>query len=344
MKTMIAAVLVVVFCTSPASARKWTDSTGKYTVEAEFLEVQDGKVRLRKENGSVISIPMDRLTWEDQEWVRRQLKTSDQTAFKEGHESPSEKGPITTANAEPDKGTDDAAPDPQPRGAKPKSGASIRYPALLGVGMLMLPPPVFAKAKERLLIANKDQIGMLKNDAWADALDRATRGKYGKRACETSVLVFAFQLDDIWSNGQLQAEMMGRYTTRLQAITPETADAWEKALRRVSGPDDLLRMYTVGFVMQLDRLFNSGSFNKEESEVLLARLGSLTPRAVEACKKATHAYGSQAAVMLNQNDALFDQNQFQGGALDAVIRQMQEELRNSDPAPQKPLPTKRTRR
>ena len=34
-----------------AQARKWTDVTGKYTVEAAFVEFKDGQVRLRNSMG-----------------------------------------------------------------------------------------------------------------------------------------------------------------------------------------------------------------------------------------------------------------------------------------------------
>jgi len=74
MRTMTAAMLIVAFCVSTASARKWADSTGKYAVEAEFLEVQDGKVRLKKDNGSIIAVPIDKLSQADQEFVKSQVK------------------------------------------------------------------------------------------------------------------------------------------------------------------------------------------------------------------------------------------------------------------------------
>jgi len=38
--------------------RDWTDVTGKHTVKATFLAISDGKVELRKDNGSVIKVPL----------------------------------------------------------------------------------------------------------------------------------------------------------------------------------------------------------------------------------------------------------------------------------------------
>jgi len=50
--------------------RKWTDSTGQYSVRAEFVDVKDGTVRLKKENGKTLSVPLDKLSKADQDYVR----------------------------------------------------------------------------------------------------------------------------------------------------------------------------------------------------------------------------------------------------------------------------------
>ncbi len=49
--------------------RTWIDRRGKYRVEAEFLELDNGNVRLRREDGKVISMPLERLSQADQEFV-----------------------------------------------------------------------------------------------------------------------------------------------------------------------------------------------------------------------------------------------------------------------------------
>jgi hypothetical protein len=57
---------------SPQSvfARKWTDSTGKHHIEAEFVEFKDGKVRLRRPDSSFVVIPIESLSETDQQFVR----------------------------------------------------------------------------------------------------------------------------------------------------------------------------------------------------------------------------------------------------------------------------------
>ncbi len=73
MRMLIIAVLISAVSTPITYARKWTDSTGKYTVEAEFLEMRDGKVQLKTDNGKIISVPMDKLSKVDQIWVEEYL-------------------------------------------------------------------------------------------------------------------------------------------------------------------------------------------------------------------------------------------------------------------------------
>ena len=54
---------------SPLQRRTWTDSTGKYTVEAEFAGMEAGKVSLRKADGAVAVVPVKRLGEADREYA-----------------------------------------------------------------------------------------------------------------------------------------------------------------------------------------------------------------------------------------------------------------------------------
>ncbi len=51
------------------SAREWTDNTGTYKTEANLVEVRGNQVVLKKSNGQVISLPIDRLSKSDQEYL-----------------------------------------------------------------------------------------------------------------------------------------------------------------------------------------------------------------------------------------------------------------------------------
>ena len=50
--------------------RTWTDSMGKYTVEAEFVDFEGGAVRLKRIDGTEIDVPIEKLIEADREYVR----------------------------------------------------------------------------------------------------------------------------------------------------------------------------------------------------------------------------------------------------------------------------------
>ena len=55
-------MLLLLLAVSPAWARKWTDSTGRYSIEAELVEVKDGKAWLKKAGGKVVAVPLTKLS------------------------------------------------------------------------------------------------------------------------------------------------------------------------------------------------------------------------------------------------------------------------------------------
>jgi len=73
MKTIGVAVFSVALacCAAiPASARTWTDSTGKYKIEAEMAGFENGDVELRKADGKISKVPLEKLSRADQQYVR----------------------------------------------------------------------------------------------------------------------------------------------------------------------------------------------------------------------------------------------------------------------------------
>jgi len=62
-----------------AGMHTWTDSTGQYKTEAEFVEFKDGRVHLKKADGSPVAIPLDRLSPADQQLVRSSTQPSPAT-------------------------------------------------------------------------------------------------------------------------------------------------------------------------------------------------------------------------------------------------------------------------
>lgn len=49
--------------------REWTDSTGEFSVEAELLQLKDGKVRLRRKDGRTITVPLSKLSKKDLQYL-----------------------------------------------------------------------------------------------------------------------------------------------------------------------------------------------------------------------------------------------------------------------------------
>jgi len=49
--------------------RKWTDNTGKHTIEAEYRGTWARQVKLKKPDGSIATVPLERLSEPDQKWV-----------------------------------------------------------------------------------------------------------------------------------------------------------------------------------------------------------------------------------------------------------------------------------
>ncbi|MCH8043368.1 MAG: hypothetical protein IID44_06575 [Planctomycetes bacterium] len=59
----------VLLVAASASARKWTDNTGKFSVEAELVEAKDGNVRLKRKDGKIMTVPVSRLSKADRDYL-----------------------------------------------------------------------------------------------------------------------------------------------------------------------------------------------------------------------------------------------------------------------------------
>ncbi|KAI9044575.1 cytoskeletal protein-binding protein SLA1 [Aspergillus affinis] len=55
----------------PNKTRHWTDRTKTFTVEAQFIGLQDGKIHLHKMNGVKIAVPITKMSVEDLEFVEK---------------------------------------------------------------------------------------------------------------------------------------------------------------------------------------------------------------------------------------------------------------------------------
>lgn len=70
---------LLLLAASPALARKWTDSTGQYSVEAELAGVKGDDVLLKKPDGSIVPVPISRLSDADRRYLEHLNKQTGET-------------------------------------------------------------------------------------------------------------------------------------------------------------------------------------------------------------------------------------------------------------------------
>jgi outer membrane protein assembly factor BamB len=69
-------LLLACLVSSIVVARTWTDTTGDFKVEAELLGVEGGLVRLKKEDGTVLSVPIAKLCTADRTFLKENQPTT----------------------------------------------------------------------------------------------------------------------------------------------------------------------------------------------------------------------------------------------------------------------------
>ena len=95
-------LVAVVCCTvSSAFARQWHAREGGFQVEAELVDVRDGNVVLKRQDGREISVPLTKLSLGDVRYVKETLNAADNAALNKGtgRETPSDKTPEPSARA-----------------------------------------------------------------------------------------------------------------------------------------------------------------------------------------------------------------------------------------------------
>ncbi|QDU73926.1 hypothetical protein Pan97_09260 [Bremerella volcania] len=70
--SMSLTAVLLLLVASIASARTWKSADGGYSVEAELVKVDGDKVALKRADGQVITVPLNRLSTEDQQFIKSQ--------------------------------------------------------------------------------------------------------------------------------------------------------------------------------------------------------------------------------------------------------------------------------
>ena len=68
---------------TPGRTRVWSDKSGQFKVEAEYLGLQGNKVRLHKLNGVIIDVPLEKMSTEDVQLIRRHEARKARAALEE---------------------------------------------------------------------------------------------------------------------------------------------------------------------------------------------------------------------------------------------------------------------
>jgi hypothetical protein len=74
----LVSVIVVLLATAFASGREWRDSTGEFSLEAEYQGVENKNAVLKKLDGSIVKVPISRLSAEDQQYLKKKDAVSQQ--------------------------------------------------------------------------------------------------------------------------------------------------------------------------------------------------------------------------------------------------------------------------
>lgn len=68
-------IVLILVSASPSLARTWTDSSGTHKIEGEFVNLTDGNVDIRRDDGNVVRVPLGKLSEQDRKYV--QMAASD---------------------------------------------------------------------------------------------------------------------------------------------------------------------------------------------------------------------------------------------------------------------------
>jgi WD40 repeat protein len=142
-----------------AGLHTWIDVTGKYKTEATFVRLADGKVELKKADGSIAKVPLDKLSAADQELAKK-LAAGDAAAGVDPNDPFA-----TTEPAEPGTPAEPAEP------AKPVNHTDTQNPANLKVT-----EPIRDGESEVLLDDSVREGGLTADPEPAIQLSLASRG------------------------------------------------------------------------------------------------------------------------------------------------------------------------
>lgn len=239
---------------------------------------------------------------------------------------PGSQTPIPGATTKPS-GQAEVKPKPYP---KPTAHRPIDRPVRLAQGgALILYLSSLPKPDREKFVSNVERLKKQGNaefefytSPWIQAVQAATKGEVSESDARAAFSQLYPQLDALWEKDQFQLARINLYINRLKRLPPETCRTWKDELNKLLAPLEASvgDLETVGFVIQLDRLFAGEVFKQDEADALLVRLRSLNPPALKQWGQAIENDAPQVAIMLIQDDTLFNENRFREPAFLEMVR------------------------
>ncbi|KAI9311807.1 hypothetical protein BX666DRAFT_1992646 [Dichotomocladium elegans] len=148
----------------PKEVRTWTDRSGAFKVEAQFLAFYDGKFRLHKTNGVKIDVAVDKMSTEDIRWVERRLgrsiikgsSNSSISALAQVNPPTPPMPPRPVQGRQESELPSSAATAPPPPSAFSASPRAVAEPSSSSAASTDQPKPIFAKKEKKKVNPNWD--------------------------------------------------------------------------------------------------------------------------------------------------------------------------------------------
>ncbi len=308
--------------------RTWTDVTGKHTVQAEFVDFQDGIVRLNRENGSIIEIPIDRLFLNDQERVRRKSDASGQTRLRD----PIEKSIPIKEEQGPQKAVEDAAVAAAARVRKQLSerldnkGQVLERPRITGLSssnperlaaFLLLAQ--YGGRNVDSYTARIKSVPAASLDAWSTALSNKSAESIGKEL----MFVCLPHVEGLFTRDRFQQTTSEVYLRRLVAIPGPIVKTWTEVLRRLDDEDELPVSNTLLLMVQTEEMFEGSAFQESLAKPVFERLNALRPAPLQAMAKRMEQRNLKLlAILLAAEEDLFDGQTLRMEAVRSLSRKL----------------------
>ena len=157
--------------------------------------------------------------------------------------------------------------------------------------------------------------------AWKQALD----GKTSEEVAAIDLLTFIARYDPIWHKDKYVEAESKKRASRISTLPKDEVPKWKKALEAVHD-DDISELWTIAFVVDIDRLFGPQGFLPDQSSLLLARLAALPKSAIESLAETDNVAKAKAAIYIVAVDAFYVKEQFQQPKFNEAVRLLKSKL------------------